>query len=245
MTLASIIRLSYKKTARYVSLAWIPPTFAAANTTASGRSASKSLYGGLVAYIEFRGSLPDISWRECGWVFRDLTVWSFLIGVGARSRIDAGPRSAGAPDAGDGPLNELAAWVQAWLASYQGLLAPAVLVYTFGLILVAGALAILFYQFYETWGLGLLRHAWFNFDLAVGVCVDRCGSGHLGDLDTVRHGSSDVGDDGWLRRIVWGQVRFRVDVGGLGDGLAFFGSGVVFGREAGSPRAWWGGGSRS
>ena len=45
------------------------------------------------------------------------------------------------------------------------LLALAVLVHTLGLILVAGAVAILFYQFYEKWGLGLLRHTWFNFDL--------------------------------------------------------------------------------
>ena len=45
------------------------------------------------------------------------------------------------------------------------LLAVAVLVHTLGLILVAGAVAILFYQFYEKWGLGLLRHTWFNFDL--------------------------------------------------------------------------------
>jgi len=39
------------------------------------------------------------------------------------------------------------------------------LVHTLSLILVAGAAAILFYQFYERWGLGLLRHTWFNFDL--------------------------------------------------------------------------------
>jgi hypothetical protein len=45
------------------------------------------------------------------------------------------------------------------------LLTLAVLVHTLGLILVAGAMAILFYQFYEKWGLGLLRHTWFNFDL--------------------------------------------------------------------------------
>jgi hypothetical protein len=45
------------------------------------------------------------------------------------------------------------------------LLALAVLVHTLGLILVAEAVAILFYQFYEKWGLSLLRHSWFNFDL--------------------------------------------------------------------------------
>ena len=45
------------------------------------------------------------------------------------------------------------------------LLILAVLVHTLGLIVVAGAVAILFYQSYEKWGLGLLRHTWFNFDL--------------------------------------------------------------------------------
>jgi hypothetical protein len=45
------------------------------------------------------------------------------------------------------------------------LLALAVLVHTLGLIVIAGAIAMLFYPFYERWGLGLLRHTWFNFDL--------------------------------------------------------------------------------
>jgi hypothetical protein len=45
------------------------------------------------------------------------------------------------------------------------LLALAVLVHTLSLVLVTGAIAILLYKFYERWGLGLLRHTWFNFEL--------------------------------------------------------------------------------
>jgi hypothetical protein len=40
----------------------------------------------------------------------------------------------------------------------------AVLVHTASLLVVAGALAILFYQAYDRYGLSLLQRAWFNFD---------------------------------------------------------------------------------
>jgi hypothetical protein len=59
------------------------------------------------------------------------------------------------------------------------LLALAVLVHTLGLILVAGALALLFYQFYEKWGLGLLRHTWFNFDLLWAIALIIAGAAAL------------------------------------------------------------------
>ena len=41
----------------------------------------------------------------------------------------------------------------------------AVLVHTASLLVVAGALAILFYQAYDRYGLSMLQKAWFNFDL--------------------------------------------------------------------------------
>lgn len=46
-----------------------------------------------------------------------------------------------------------------------GVLGLAMVVHTLGLLLVAGALALGFYQSYETSGLRLLQRAWFNFDL--------------------------------------------------------------------------------
>jgi hypothetical protein len=44
-------------------------------------------------------------------------------------------------------------------------LVMAVLVHTASLLVVAGALAILFYQAYDRYGLSMLQKAWFNFDL--------------------------------------------------------------------------------
>jgi hypothetical protein len=47
----------------------------------------------------------------------------------------------------------------------------AVLVHTLGLLLVAGSLALVVYQSYETSGLRLLQGAWFNFDLLWAVAL--------------------------------------------------------------------------
>jgi cation transport ATPase len=41
----------------------------------------------------------------------------------------------------------------------------AVLIHTVAMLIVAGILAIVFFESYERSGLNLLRHAWFNFDL--------------------------------------------------------------------------------
>jgi len=96
--------------------------------------------------------------------FRDLMVWSFLIasahGAGLMlAPVLLAPRMQGMHHS----MNSSQASSLAGIA--PSLLALAVLVHTLGLILVAGAVAIPFYQFYEKWGLGLLRHTWFNFDL--------------------------------------------------------------------------------
>jgi hypothetical protein len=96
--------------------------------------------------------------------FRDLTVWSFLMasahGAGLMlAPVLLAPRMQGMHHS----MNSSVAFSLAGIA--PSLLALAVLVHTLGLILVAGAVATLFSQFYEKWGLSLLRHSWFNFDL--------------------------------------------------------------------------------
>src|SRR5437016_561796 len=50
-------------------------------------------------------------------------------------------------------------------------LALAVALHTLGLLLVAGVLALLFYQFYERFGLSLLQRTWLNFDLLWAVAL--------------------------------------------------------------------------
>jgi hypothetical protein len=49
--------------------------------------------------------------------------------------------------------------------SASRILLAAALVHTTVMLVVAGTLALVFFEFYEKIGLGLLRHAWLNFDL--------------------------------------------------------------------------------
>lgn len=51
------------------------------------------------------------------------------------------------------------------------MLGLAVLVHTLGMLLVAGTLALIVYQSYETAGLRLLQRAWFNFDLLWSIAL--------------------------------------------------------------------------
>jgi hypothetical protein len=119
-------------------------------------------------YRLFRSRHPRGAGMRVG--FRDLAVWSFLMasahGAGLMlAPVLLAPQMQGMHHSVNSgvALNSGAASSLAGIA--PSLLTLAVLVHTLGLILVAGVVAILFYQFYERWGLGLLRHTWFNFDL--------------------------------------------------------------------------------
>ena len=50
-------------------------------------------------------------------------------------------------------------------------LTAAVLIHTTSMLLVAGAIALIFFETYEKTGLRLLQHAWFNFDLLWAVAL--------------------------------------------------------------------------
>jgi len=126
----------------------------------------KSLVAGILVargqYRVFRSRHPRGAGMRVG--FRDLTVWSFLMASAHGAGLMLAPVLLAHPMQGmHHSMNSSVASSLAGIA--PSLLALAVLVHTLGLILVAGAVAILFYQFYERWGLGLLRHTWFNFDL--------------------------------------------------------------------------------
>jgi hypothetical protein len=113
-------------------------------------------------YRVFRSRHPRGTGMRVG--FRDLTVWSFLMASAHGAGLMLAPVTLAPPMQGmHHSMNSSVASSPAGIA--PSLLALAALVHTLGLILVAGAMAILFYQFYEKWGLGLLRHTWFNFDL--------------------------------------------------------------------------------
>jgi hypothetical protein len=113
-------------------------------------------------YRVFRSRHPRGAGMRVG--FRDLMVWSFLMASAHGAGLMLAPVLLARPMQGmHHSMNSSASSSVAGIA--PSLLILAVVVHTLGLILVAGAVAILFYQFYERWGLGLLRHTWFNFDL--------------------------------------------------------------------------------
>ncbi|RZU42479.1 hypothetical protein [Edaphobacter modestus] len=119
-------------------------------------------------YRVFRSRHPRGAGMRVG--FRDLTVWSFLMASAHGAGLMLAPVLLATPLQGmHHSMNSSVASNSGVASSVAGiapsLLALAVLVHTVGLILVAGVVAILFYQFYEKRGLGLLRHTWFNFDL--------------------------------------------------------------------------------
>jgi hypothetical protein len=113
-------------------------------------------------YRVFRSRHPRGAGMLVG--FRDLMVWSFLMASAHGAGLMLAPVLLAPPMQGmHHSMNSGVASRLAGIAS--SLLTLAVLVHTLGLIVVAGVVAILFYRFYEKWGLGLLRHTWFNFDL--------------------------------------------------------------------------------
>ncbi len=136
-------------------------------------------------YRVFRSRHPRGAGMRVG--FRDLTVWSFLMasahGAGLMlapvllAPVLLTPRMQGMQQGMHHSMNTSAPSGLAGIA--PSLLALAVLIHTLGLILVAGAVAILFYQFYEKWGLGLLRHTWFNFDLLWAIALIIAGAAAL------------------------------------------------------------------
>jgi hypothetical protein len=109
-------------------------------------------------YRVFRSRHPRGAGMQVG--FRDLTMWSFLMASAHGAGLMLAPVLLATPMQGiHHSMNSSVAGIA------PSRLALAVLVHTLSLIVIAGAVAIFSYHFYEKWGLGLLRHTWFNFDL--------------------------------------------------------------------------------
>jgi hypothetical protein len=137
-------------------------------------------------YRVFRSRHPRGAGMRVG--FRDLTVWSFLMASAHGAGLMLAPILLApvllAPVLLTRPMQGMHHSINSSPPSglagiAPSLLALAVLVHTLGLILVAGTVAILFYQFYEKWGLGLLRHTWFNFDLLWAIALIIAGTAAL------------------------------------------------------------------
>jgi hypothetical protein len=116
-----------------------------------------SILFALGLYRVFRSRHPRGAGMQVG--FRDLTTWSFLMASAHGAGLMLAPVLMATPMHGmHHPMNGSVAGIAPFL------LAMAICVHTLSLIGVTGLVAILFYQFYERWGLALLRHTWFNFD---------------------------------------------------------------------------------
>ena len=96
--------------------------------------------------------------------FRDLFVWSFLMASAHGAGLMLFPVLLAHPMAGMN--HEIPASTQnAALPIGLSTILLSTLVHTAAMLIVAGTLAIIFFQAYDTVGLKVLRHAWFNFDL--------------------------------------------------------------------------------
>jgi hypothetical protein len=124
-------------------------------------------------YRLFRGSHPRGAGMRVG--RRDLFVWSFLMasahGAGlmlypvllARPTVGMSHAMLGSINRADMPLT-------------LNVVLLSILVHTATMLIVAGSLALVFFEFYDKVGLKMLRHTWFNFDLlwAFALLVAAC-----------------------------------------------------------------------
>jgi hypothetical protein len=127
----------------------------------------------LGAYRIFRARHP----QGCGMRAsrKDLFVWSLLMASAHGAGLMLIPVLLAQPMLGMAPaMAEIAPAVSQPLNASVVVLA--VLVHTVSMLVVAGILALLFFETYENLGLRLLRHTWFNFDLlwAIALLVAGC-----------------------------------------------------------------------
>jgi hypothetical protein len=116
----------------------------------------------LGAYRIFRASHPRGAGMRVG--ARDLFVWSFLMASAHGAGLMLVPVLLAQPmHSMTPPMTSAAAASNVHLNAST--IALAVLVHTLSLLLVAGLLAVFFYETYEKLGLTLLKRTWFNFDL--------------------------------------------------------------------------------
>jgi len=113
-------------------------------------------------YRIFRASHPRGAGMRVGG--RELFVWSFLMASAHGAGLMVVPVLLAQPMIGM-THTMVATWPGNLPPLAMSLIVLAVLVHTAALLIVAGVLAVLFFESYEKVGLKLLRHTWLNFDL--------------------------------------------------------------------------------
>ena len=121
----------------------------------------------LGGYRLFRSSHPSGARMRAGG--KDLFFWSFLMASAHGAGLMLAPVLLAQPMLGmDHSMHGAQAISMAATPAVLGL---AVVFHTLSLLLVAGALALLFYLSYEKFGLALLQRAWLNFDLLWAIAL--------------------------------------------------------------------------
>jgi hypothetical protein len=123
-------------------------------------------------YRLFRASHPRGAGMRVGG--RDLAIWSFLMasahGAGLMLMpVLLTPAAEGMHHAMNGSMS--GSMNGSALPMSLGVILLATLIHTAAMLIVAGILAMVFYHFYKKFGLGLLRYAWFNFDLLWAIAL--------------------------------------------------------------------------
>ena len=126
------------------------------------------LAGILVAlgtYLLFRARHPRGAGLRAG--ARDLFVWSFLMASAHGAGVMLTPVLLAQP------MSHMSSH---GMSSSAGALSPylivtAVVIHTASLLIVIAMLALLLYETYDRFGLKILQHAWFNFDLLWAVAL--------------------------------------------------------------------------
>jgi len=126
----------------------------------------------LGAFRIFRASHPRGAGMRVGG--KDLFVWSSLMASAHGAGLMLMPVLLAQPMSG--MTHTLAGTVPASPPLSASVIALAVLVHTASMLVVAGILALLFFESYEKLGLRRLRDTWFNFDLvwAIALLVAGC-----------------------------------------------------------------------
>jgi hypothetical protein len=122
----------------------------------------------LGVYRLFRASHPRGAGMRVG--SRDLVIWSFLMASAHGAGLMLIPVLLARPMAGMHHAMAGAAGGSG-LPSNPKVILLSILVHTAAMLVVAGALAIVFFEMYDKAGLEILRHTWFNFDLIWAVAL--------------------------------------------------------------------------
>ena len=136
------------------------------------RQLLKIIFAGILValgtYLLFRARHPRGAGLRAG--AKDLFVWSFLMASAHGAGVMLTPVLLARP------MPQMAGHHMMPAALPTAPLSPsaivlAVLIHTASLLLVIAILAVLLYQTYDRFGLKILRHAWFNFDLLWAVAL--------------------------------------------------------------------------